>query len=71
MPSTYTAERELNAHQKAAFVTILLREGNKLTTAGVARLTYQTWEGADKMMDLIGGVLPIVKQDGYWQWMEE
>lgn len=64
-------DRELNAHQKASFIAILLKDGNILTTAGIARLTGTTWEGAEFMMDMISGVLPIVKTDGKWQWMNE
>lgn len=69
MPSTYTAEREYNAHQKAALITILLRGGSELTTDGVARVTGLTWKGAEYMMDMLGGVLPIVKVDEKWRWL--
>lgn len=64
-------QREYNAHQKAAFVTMLLKEGNELTTAGIARLTGTTWDGAEFMMQMISGVLPIVKVSGKWRWMED
>lgn len=60
--------KELTAHQKASFIAILLRDGNKLTTAGIARITRMTWEGAEYMMEMISGVLPIIKIDGEWQW---
>lgn len=62
--------KEFNAHQKASYITILLKEGNVLTTAGIARLCGTTWDGAEFMMQMISGVLPIVKIDGKWQWME-
>jgi len=41
-----------------------------LTTAGIARLTGTTWDGADFMMQMISGVAPIVKVDGKWKWLE-
>jgi len=62
--------RELNAHQKATFIAMLLWNGNELTTAGIARLTGTTWDGADFMMQMISGVAPIVKVDGKWKWLE-
>lgn len=62
--------RELNAHQKASFITILLRDGNELTTAGIARLIGTTWEGAEFMMEMISGVVPVLKIDGKWRWMD-
>lgn len=62
--------REYSAHQKASFVAILLKDGNELTTAGIARLTGMSWDGADFMMQMISGVLPIVRIDGKWRWME-
>lgn len=68
---TYTRRQEYTGQQKAALVAILLKEGSKLTTAGVARLTKMTWEGAEKMCQMLSGVLPIVKQDGYWRWLDE
>ena len=64
-------QREYNAHQKASFIAIMLKEGNVLTTAGVAKLTGTTWDGAEFMMNMISGVVPIVKVDGKWQWMDK
>lgn len=64
-------QREYNAHQRASYITFLLLQGNKLTTAGVATLTGLTWEGAEYMMDRISGVLPVVKEDGIWRWMDK
>ena len=66
--TTNQRDRELNAHQKASFITLLLRDGNVLTTAGIARLIGTTWEGAEFMMEMISGVVPVVKIDGKWQW---
>lgn len=63
--------RELNAHQKAGLITMLLQQGNRLTTDGVARLTGLSWDGADYMMEALGGVLPIVRINGLWQWMSK
>jgi hypothetical protein len=62
--------REYNAHQKASYVTFLLLQGNELTTAGIATLTGLTWDGAEYMMDMISGVLPIVKVGGKWRKMD-
>jgi hypothetical protein len=68
--TTDNQQREYSAHQKASYVTFLLLQGNELTTAGIATLTGLTWEGAEYMMDMISGVLPIVKVNGKWRKME-
>jgi hypothetical protein len=63
-------QREYSAHQKSSFVAILLKDGSLLTTAGIARLTGMSWQGAEKMMNMISGVLPIVKVNRHWQWID-
>ena len=62
--------RDLNAHQKAGMITFLLIGGSEITTDGIANLTGLTWEGAEFMMNMLSGVLPILKVDGKWQWMK-
>ncbi len=62
--------RELNAHQKAGMITFLLIGGSEITTDGIANLTGLTWDGAEFMMNMLSGVLPILKVDGKWQWMK-
>lgn len=63
--------KELNAHQKAGLITILIHNGSDLTTEGIARITGMTWEGAEYMMDMLSGVLPLDKIDGKWKWVRE
>lgn len=64
-------QREYNAHQKAGLITILLKGGSQITTDGIARITGLTWHGAEFMMEMLSGVLPIVKIDEKWQWVED
>lgn len=67
--ATDSQKREYNAHQKAGLITILLKGGSKMTTDGIAVITGMTWDGAEYMMNMLSGVLPILKIDGKWQWM--
>lgn len=64
-------QREYNAHQKAGLITILLKGGSAMTTEGIARITGTTWHGAEFMMEMLSGVLPIIKEDGKWQWFND
>lgn len=64
------ADRELNAHQKAVIIALLLDHGSELTTDGVARITGLTWDGAEYMMSMIATVMSIDKIDGKWRLVE-
>ena len=69
--TTDNQRREYNAHQKAGLITILLKGGSKMTTEGIARITGLSRDGAEYMMDMLSVVLPIVKIDCKWQWMDD
>jgi len=68
--SSNQRQQEYNAHQKAVYIAILLKDGDELTTAYIAQLTGITWDGAEYMMVMISGVLPILKVEGKWKWIE-
>jgi hypothetical protein len=68
---TENQNREYNAHQKAGLITLLLMGGSRITTDGIARITGLTWDGAEYMMNMLSAVIPIVKIDGKWQWMDK
>ena len=63
--------RDWNAHQRAAWITLWLWQGSRLTTRDVARLCRMTTQGAGKMMTILSASLPIVQVDGRWQWMSK
>lgn len=61
--------REWNAHQRGALIALFLWQGAKLSSKDVARLCVMSRQGAEKMMGILSGALPIVIEDGLWQWM--
>jgi len=63
--------KELNSHQKAGLITVLLMGGSEITTDGIARIVGLTWDGAEYMMNMLSAVLPILKIDGKWRWLED
>jgi len=62
--------RDLNAHQRGGFVVLWLWQGARLSNKDIARLCCMTTQGAGKMMATLSAALPIVHQNGQWQWME-
>lgn len=69
--TTDNQNREYNAHQKAGLITLLLIGGSEMTTEGIAKVVGLTWDGAEYMMDMLSAVIPIVKENGKWRWMEK
>lgn len=63
--------REFNSHQRAAWITLFLWQGSRLSNKDIARLVNITTQGAGKMMAILSATLPIVFEDGKWQWMQE
>jgi len=63
------SRQDWNAHQRGGFITLMLWQGAKLSSKDVARLCYMSRQGAEKMMGILSGALPIVCADGLWQWM--
>ena len=61
--------REMNSHQRGAMIALFLWQGAKLSSKDVARLCVMSRQGAEKMMGILSAALPIVSQDGLWQWM--
>jgi hypothetical protein len=59
--------REWNAHTRAAVVTLLLLNGERLTTSEIAKLTDMTYHGAYRLMINLSIELPITQIDGKWQ----
>lgn len=62
-------QAEWSAHQRSGSVSVWLYQGSRLTTDQVARLTGLTWEGAEYMMTMLSGALPVTKINGLWQWI--
>lgn len=61
-----------NSHQRAAWVTIWLWGGSRLSDIEIARLCGMTRGGALKMMFALEAALPITKaDDGKWQWSKK
>jgi hypothetical protein len=61
-------QRDWNAHRRAGTIGVLLAQGNKLTTAEIARLLDVTYQGAWYLMtNLSGAPLYITEIDGKWQ----
>lgn len=63
--------REWNSHQRAAWVTLWLWKGSRLTNKDIGRLLNMTPQGAGKMMAILSATLPIVFEDGVWRWMQD
>lgn len=68
IPTAENQKSEMNAHQRAGSVSIWLYKGAKLPTEVVAQLTGLSWDGAEYMMNMLSGKLPITKIQGLWQW---
>lgn len=62
---------ECTGQQRAGMVTAWLIDGEKMKTRHLARRFGITTQGAGKMMKNLSAKLPIVQEDGYWQWMEK
>ena len=62
---------DLTAQQRAALITVRLRDGEQLTNADIADTCgYSDWNGAQYLMESLSTVLPIFKLGGYWIWSE-
>lgn len=57
---------ERSAQQRAALLTAWLLTEGPLTVAQVAARLYETNSGAWKLLNEVGGVLPVVNDGGWW-----
>lgn len=60
VPETYSAQ------ERAALLVSWLLTAGPLTVAQVADRLYETKAGAWKLLNEIGGVLPLVNDGGWW-----
>lgn len=62
-------DADYNGQQKAAKVTLLLTQGQGLTTSEVATMFGITYHGAYQLMNRLSGSIPLVKDEtrnGCW-----
>lgn len=57
---------EHSAQQRAALVTMWLLTEGPLTVATVAARLYETKSSAWRLLNEIGGVLPVINDGGWW-----
>lgn len=62
---------EWNSHLRGAWIAVWLRQGSKLSTAEIVRLTGMSKQGVEFMMDILAGGMPIARIDGKWVWTGE
>lgn len=58
---------EYTAQERAAMVTLKMALGEEATTAEIAEQFGMTWHGADKMMNRISRVIPLMKDGSRWK----
>lgn len=62
---------EWNSHIRGGWIAVWLVQGSKLTTKDIVNLTGMSKQGVEFMMEILSGGMPIVRIDGYWQWISK
>lgn len=67
-----SVRQDWSSQQRAAWITLFLFKGSRLSNPDVARLCGMKRRGAQSMMETLSATLPIVQDEGgRWMWMQK